>query len=241
MFKNIAVILAGGSGTRFGKESPKQFTTFQGKMIIEHSIDAFEKNQFIEKILVVCGQNYIPDIEQVIKKNQYKKIDKVLVGGNERYQSSLVAINSAETNDSLFIHDAVRPLVSQRIITDCVKAMQIYQAVNVGFTPSDTIFKIDEINLISEVPKRKYLRLGQSPQAFKRDVIKRAYEIALKDPDFSTTDDCGVVQKYLPKIPIFVVEGEVFNMKLTYQEDLLLFDMLFKMRAAKECKRKVES
>ena len=75
------------------------------------------------------------------------------------------------------------------------------------------------------------LRNGQTPQCFKRRTIKRAYDLALADPQFTTTDDCGVVRKYLPDVPVYVVSGEVFNMKVTYVEDLFLLDKLYQLKS----------
>lgn len=85
---------------------------------------------------------------------------------------------------------------------------------------TDTIIQVNDTNCISGIPIREHLRNGQTPQAFKLSIIKQAYELALKDPKFKTTDDCGVVYKYLPEEPIRIIEGEQFNMKLTYKEDL---------------------
>jgi 2-C-methyl-D-erythritol 4-phosphate cytidylyltransferase len=232
MSKNIAVILAGGSGARFGRDLPKQFLKVAGKKVIEHTIDVFECNVHIDEIAVVTRQEFIADIEQMVVNNHYAKVCKILIGGKERYHSSLSAIN-AYTNeeDNLIFHDAVRPLVNDRIIDDCIEALKHYDAVDVAIPVADTIIQVDETDCISAIPTRSLLRSGQTPQCFKRGVIRRAYDIALKDPNFITTDDCGVVRKYLPDTPVFVVKGEVFNMKITYKEDLFLVDKLFQLKS----------
>ena len=232
MAKNIAIILAGGSGSRFGREDmPKQFLKVAGKKVIEHTIDVFEKNMHIDEIAIVSRAENVPDIEHMIVVNHYRKIKKVLLGGKERYHSSLSAIN-AYTNDAdnLIFHDAVRPLINDRIIDDCIQALASYDAVDVAIPVADTIIQVDEKDRISSIPPRGMLRSGQTPQCFKRGVIKKAYDIALKDPGFTTTDDCGVVRRYLPDVPVFVVKGEVFNMKVTYKEDLFLIDKLFQLK-----------
>jgi 2-C-methyl-D-erythritol 4-phosphate cytidylyltransferase len=178
---------------------------------------------------------YISDIEQLIINNQYKKVRKVLQGGKERYQSSLSAIHTGDDDDdNLIFHDAVRPLVNNRIIDDCIEALKAYQAVDVAIKATDTIIQVNEHDTISSIPPRSKLRNGQSPQCFKRGIIKKAYRLALSDPDFVTTDDCGVVVKYLPEIPVYVVDGEMFNMKLTYKEDLFLLDKLFQLKSIKD-------
>ena len=232
MSKNIAVILAGGSGSRFGRDLPKQFLKVAGKKVIEHTIDVFEHNDLIDEIAVVTRSEFISDVEQLVINNHYGKVRKILVGGKERYHSSLSAIN-AYTNDSdnLIFHDAVRPLVNDRIINDCIEALKEYDAVDVAIPVADTIIQVDEADCIAAIPTRSLLRSGQTPQCFKRGVIYKAYEIALSDPQFVTTDDCGVVRKYLPEVPVYVVKGEVFNMKITYKEDLFLVDKLFQLKS----------
>lgn len=225
MSRYVAVILAGGSGTRFGADVPKQFLEIDGRMLIEYAVDAFQENPHIDEIAIVCWEDFLPLVEATFRKERYSKVKRFLTGGTERYHSSLAAIEAYGDDDYLLFHDAVRPLVSQRIINDCVEALGRYDAVNVGVKAVDTIFEIDSAACIVNVPKRLALRKGQSPQGFKRSVIRRAYQIALADPDFVTTDDCGVVVKYMPDVPVFVVEGEPVNIKVTYPQDIDLLSL----------------
>ena len=95
---------------------------------------------------------------------------------------------------------------------------------------------VDDDNIIKTIPPRVSLRNSQTPQCFKRGTIRRAYELALQDPHFETTDDCGVVHKYLPNEPICVVAGEVFNLKVTYAEDLFLLERLCEQRNSSNMK-----
>ena len=232
MNMNIAIILAGGSGSRFGRDLPKQFLKVAGKKVIEHTIDVFEHNDLIDEIAVVTQPEYIADVEQLVVNNHYRKVRKILVGGKERYHSSLSAINAyTDDSDNLIFHDAVRPLVNDRIINDCIEALKEYDAVDVAIPVADTIIQVDDTDCINAIPTRSLLRSGQTPQCFKRGVINKAYEIAMQDPNFVTTDDCGVVSKYLPETPVYVVKGEVFNMKITYKEDLFLVDKLFQLKS----------
>jgi 2-C-methyl-D-erythritol 4-phosphate cytidylyltransferase len=219
--KNIAIVLAGGSGSRFGADMPKQFLQVAGKMIIEHTIDAFERHPLIDEIAVVSRADYVDEMKEMVKRDGYRKVTKVLQGGKERYHSSLAAIEAFTCDDdNLLIHDGVRPLVTDRVITDCVKALADYEAVDVAVPATDTVMELNEDGSIARIPPRRLLRNAQTPQCFRRRVIAKAFELALKDPGFFPTDDCSLVLKYMPEVAIKVVDGEPTNIKITYKEDI---------------------
>jgi len=240
--KNIGIILAGGIGARFDSNQPKQFMKVAGKMVIEHTIDAFQNSTVIDEIAVVVHENYVDKIEQLCLNNKWSKLKKILRGGTERYLSSLVAINAYEEYGSdinLIFHDAVRPLISQRILIDIANALKNYDAVDVAVHASDTIIMGSEYQpTITNVPNRNYVYQGQTPQAFKLNTLKKAYDVALQDENFRTSDDCGVVVKYLPDTSVYIVDGEQKNIKLTYTEDLYLLDRLFQMRTIEVVEKK---
>jgi 2-C-methyl-D-erythritol 4-phosphate cytidylyltransferase len=233
--KNIAVILAAGSGERSGFEIPKQLMKLAGKPIVEHTLQAFQDSQFIDEIMVVTSANCLERIEDIVINRSFTKVKKVINGGKERYESSMAAIEACKDevlthNINLIFHDAVRPLVNDRIIRDVVEALEFYNAVDVVVPTTDTIIQSDPVtNTIEAVPDRHKMRNGQTPQAFKWQTISDAYRKALKDPDFKTTDDCGVVLKYLPEEKIYLIKGETNNLKLTYKEDLFILDKLVQM------------
>ena len=231
MKRNIAIILAGGVGSRLGMSTPKQFFKVAGKMVVEHTIDVFERNQHIDEIAIVSNPALVADFENIVLRNKWRKVKKILKGGPERYYSSLSAITAYQNEDAnLIFHDAVRPLVSQRIIDDVVEALATHRAVNVAVPSADTIIEVDG-DFITNIPDRSRLRRGQTPQAFDRQLIAEAYDKALQDPNFRTTDDCGVVRTYVPEEPIYVVRGEESNMKLTYREDTYMMDKLFQLKS----------
>ena len=231
--RNIAIILAGGTGQRLGDAIPKQFLKVAGKKVIEHTLDVFQNHPQIDEIAVVSNPAFVNDVENIVIKNSYTKLKRILQGGKERYHSSLAAINAYDGDEefNLIFHDAVRPLVNDRIISDCIQALEKYNAVDVAIKTTDTIIQVNEKEYITGIPVRENLRNGQTPQAFKLSTIKKAYELALQDEDFKTTDDCGVVYRYLPDEPVYIVKGEQFNMKLTYKEDLFLLDKLFQLKS----------
>ena len=233
--KNVAVILAGGIGSRLNADIPKQFLKVAGMSVIEHTLFVFQHHKSIDEIAVVVAEAYHNKIDNYVIKNGFDKVRKILNSGKERYHSSLSAINAYEAEGdecNLIFHDAVRPLISESIIDDVIAALEKYDAVDVAIESSDTIIEVDEHDVISQIPPRKMLRRGQTPQGFKLSVIKKAYDLALQDPNFVTTDDCGVVLKYLPETKIKVVKGTDANMKLTYKEDFYLIEKLFQLRTA---------
>lgn len=218
---NIAIILAGGSGSRVGGDKPKQFLEVAGKMIIEHTIEAFHRNDRIDEIAIVSRQDYVDDVEAMVRRNGYGKVRHVLCGGKERYHSSLAALAAYDNDaDCLLFHDCVRPLVSQRIINDCLDALQTFDAVDVAVPATDTMIEVDENGNICRIPQRSMLRNVQTPQGFRRGTIRKAFDLALQDPGFQPTDDVSVVFRYLPDTPIKVIEGDTNNIKITYKEDL---------------------
>ena len=230
MKRNIAVILAGGVGKRLGLSTPKQFFKVAGKMVVEHTVDVFERNPRIDEIAIVSNQYFISEFENITLRNGWRKVKRILKGGKERYDSSLAAIKAyADEDVNLIFHDAVRPLLSQRVLDDVIDALCIHTAIDVAVPSADTIIEV-EGDFICSIPNRSRLRRGQTPQAFTIDTIRRAYEKALTDPDFRATDDCGVVRKYLPETHVYVVRGEETNMKLTYKEDTYMLDKFFQLR-----------
>ena len=230
---NVAVLLAGGSGKRMGGPEPKQFMKINGLTILEHSIRAFHNHDSIDEIVIVSHSDYINRVKEIAQS--YHKVKHIIPGGKERYDSTLNAIKcyseilkEQDIECRLLIHDSVRPLVSQRIISDCLSALDKYNAVDVAVPSTDTIVEVNENGHICRIPHRSSLRNVQTPQCFKLNTIAKAYELGLKDPNFVTTDDAGVVHHYLPEEPIFVVQGETTNIKITYPEDLILAEKVLK-------------
>lgn len=232
MSKVHAIILASGSGERLGYNIPKQFIKVAGKTLIEHTIDIFENNQHIDEIIIVVHPSYRSFLEELLLKNNYSKVKKVLNGGKSRKESSYIGIMSINNNeDKVLIHDAVRPFVSDRIINECIDMLEHYQAIDVAIPSADTIIQINENNIIDNIPNREKLRRGQTPQAFRVGIIKEAHNLALKENFDMVTDDCGLILKY-NLADVYVINGEERNIKITYEEDLYLADRLFQLRSS---------
>ena len=225
----IAILLAGGVGSRFGADRPKQFLEVKGRTILEHAIEAFERNSYIDEIVVVAHPAHAADVEALfIANSSWSKPHRILLGGKERYDSSLAAIRAfADIEDAaLLIHDSVRPLVSQRIISDVCRALKAgASAVNLAVPCVDTIIEVEDGRMVAAPQRSRFMRV-QTPQAFRLSIIAEAYRRAMADSAFSATDDCGVVFRYMPEVPIHIVEGEERNAKLTHPSDLPLFEQM---------------
>lgn len=222
-----AIILASGTGTRFKEEKPKQFAKVAGKTILEHTLYIFEKNTLIDKIIIVITPQYHDILEEILLKNNYKKIFKVLKGGDTRKESSYIGISAIDNDNShVIIHDCARPFLSDNIIKKCINALKKYDAVDVAINCSDTIIEVNENQCIHNIPNRSKMRRGQTPQCFKTSIIKKAHELSKNDDSF--TDDCGLIIKY-NLCDVFVVDGEERNIKITYPEDIFLADKLFQI------------
>ena len=222
--QTVAVVLAAGSGSRFGSASPKQLRVLAGRNLIEHSVQAFELAPSVDQVLVVTAASIQDQVQRAVAG--LAKVVDVIRGGTTRTDSTSNALGwlnqRAPADAKVLFHDAARPLVDQRIIADCVAALDQWEAIGVVVPTSDTIVEIAG-GAIRRVLPRDTLARCQTPQGFRLAVISRAYELADADPGFAdrpATDDCGVVLRYLPDVAIGAVTGSERNLKITYAADL---------------------
>lgn len=222
---------------------PKQLIKIAGKTIIEHTIAAFEASSLIDEIVILMTPGHLDPVRAIVQNGQYGKVTQIVEGGQTRNESTSRALDALGSDEcNVLFHDAVRPLVSQTIISDVVAALATHQAVDTAIPSADTIVQVHDTpaaetatshtETIQEVLQRSLLRRGQTPQAFRLSVIRAAYELAWKDPDFTATDDCTVVLRYLPHVPIAVVPGHERNMKVTEPIDVYIADKLFQLQSA---------
>ena len=234
VLRNVAVVLAGGTGTRIGFSIPKQLIKIAGKPIIEHTIAALQASPVVDEILVMMAPGYLDEVREIVRSGRYPKVSQILEGAgtrNDTTRAALAALGEGECN--VLLHDAVRPLVSQTILAANVEALQSYEAVDTAITSADTVIEVtEESGTIADVLPRHRLRRGQTPQSFRLSTIRAAYEKAAQDPSFTATDDCTVVLRYLPEVPIAVVPGHERNMKVTEPIDVYIADKLFQLTSA---------
>ncbi len=221
--KNIAIILASGTGERFGENIPKQFFEFRGKTLLEHALDTFDRNKNIDEIILVTNPKFRDLAEEILARSSYTKITKVLNGGATRVESSYIGTSEAPDNANVLIHDAVRAFVTQKIIDDNIEALKKYEAVGTAIDTIDTIVQVDENSVITAIPTRKYLKRIQTPQSFRATLIKQAHRLALKEENTNFTDDCGLILHY-KLAPIHIVEGDELNIKITHKNDLKVIE-----------------
>jgi 2-C-methyl-D-erythritol 4-phosphate cytidylyltransferase len=238
--RTVAVVLAGGSGERFGTPVPKQLLPLAGRPMIEHSVAAFEQAPAVDKILVVMAAGHAERVRALLGTGGYAKLSNVIDGGATRTESTRCAL--AELGDEecdVLFHDAARPLVSQQTIAGCAAALADHRAVGVAVPSSDTIAVVSD-GLMTAIPRRDSLARCQTPQGFRLSVIRRAYQLADADPAFGelpATDDCGIVLRYLPELGVHVVPGSERNIKITYPRDLAVAEALLREPVARDQER----
>ncbi len=230
MKKNLALILAGGSGTRIEEDFPKQFLILAGKTILQHTIEKFENHPDINHIFIVTNEAFYHKTEEIVQNSGYQKVVKILKGGETRQESSCIGVTAAAPEDyeNVLIHDAARPFISKKIIDDLLEKLNTYSAVNVAILSPDTIIEIKKNNLIKKVLNRNFLRRVQTPQAFKLDLIQKAHRLAKENNIVDATDDCSLILN-LKLAPVYVVKGSPLNIKITYPIDLHLAREILEM------------
>lgn len=222
----FAAILAGGTGIRMGNvDKPKQFLFLGNKPIIIHTIEKFYINPNFNKIIVLCPKQWINYTKDLI--NKYIKDNKniiVIEAGNVRNETIMKAINYIESNfsinseDIIVTHDSVRPFVTHKIIEDNIKAVIKYGACDTIIPASDTIVQSLNGQFVSDIPNRINMYQGQTPQSFKILKLKELYNKLSNNEKSILTDAAKIF--IMNNEDVFLVNGEVTNIKITYPYDL---------------------
>jgi 2-C-methyl-D-erythritol 4-phosphate cytidylyltransferase len=226
-----AVVLAGGVGRRLGGPAPKQLIEVAARPILAYSIEAFDATPDIDEVIVVMAPGHEDDAAAIARP--FAKVRSVISGGDSRTESTLRAMDilaAAPDDARVLFHDAARPFVDDAIIGRCIEALHAYDAVAVAVPTADTVVEVANDQVVA-MPPRDTLRRFQTPQAFRLGTLRQAYDLALADPSFTATDDCGVVHRYLPDVPIRVVAGDERNLKVTHPLDLVIAEHLATRRS----------
>ncbi len=227
---NTAVILAGGVGSRMGLDCPKQFLMVQDKPIISYCLDIFQKHRDIDNIVVVVSPQWQEFVEEHNEKYGVDKIRGYAPAGESRQHSiynglKRVAENCPDT-DIVIIHDAARPLVSDEIISECIKGAEEHDGAMPVITVKDTLYQSKDGEQIDCLLKRSELFAGQAPESFR---FKRYYQIHNEVTDEEIANTAGSSEiAYRHGMDIRMVKGSERNLKITTIEDLETFETILK-------------
>ena len=217
---NVAIVVAGGKGVRFGGDRPKQFLEVNGSPIIIHTLRQFERCREIGSVIVVLPAEETAGFQSLIEKFALQKVTRVVAGGTTRAQSVKQGLAAIEDADVVAVHDAVRPLVTPDEIDSVVKAANESSAAILVARVSDTIKDVRSDRVVNTLP-RVNLRRALTPQCFRLDILRRAYQQLdqLEATATEVTDDSFLVERL--GLEVVAIEGSVRNIKITREEDLV--------------------
>ena len=224
--KFAVVIAAGGTGSRFGGDVPKQFVELLGFPVIAHTIKRFENCDLISEIVIVTHRDYVVYCNDLSNELGFKKITTVIEGGKSRQESVFKGIKQLSDDVThVLVHDAARPNISEKIIEDVCENVREYEACAVGVRVVDTIKISEDGEFITATADRSKLWQIQTPQAFKKNIILKCHKSAAFE-GFEATDDCMLAEKYGFKIKL--IEGSLANIKITDSSDLAVMEGIIK-------------
>lgn len=227
---NIAVIFAGGVGTRMKtNDLPKQFLMVHGKPIIVHTIEIFQNHPEIDGIVCVCVENWIDYMEDLKYRYRLDKICKIVPGGETGQMSIYNGLKTAAAEYGLgdnivLIHDGVRPLISAETISANIESVKKFGSSITSVPAQETIIVVDENEQVCEIVDRSRARLGRAPQSFFLKDIIEAQEKAIAEGNTNMTDSCTLMKYYGKQL--YTIPGEKNNIKITTPEDFYTFRAL---------------
>jgi 2-C-methyl-D-erythritol 4-phosphate cytidylyltransferase len=228
---NIAIIFAGGVGTRMNSKSqPKQFLELHGKPIIIYTLEVFEQHPDIDGIIISCVADKINYLSKLIKKFEITKVSKIVPGGASGQQSiynGLVAAKDLYSMDSVvLIHDGVRPIIDEALITKNIESVKKYGSA-ITVTPARETFVILDKEKLA-IPNRSVSLIAKAPQSFVLSDILAAHQKAISEGIYTFIDSCTMMNDFVKKIA--VVEGDSSNIKVTDPIDFYLFRAIIDAR-----------
>lgn len=235
---NIAVIFAGGSGTRMNaKDRPKQFLMVHGKPIIVHTIEIFENHPEIDGIIVVCIRDWIDYMEDMKYRYRLDKIKKIVPGGETGQMSIYNGLSAAaeifgREDNVVLIHDGVRPLIDEKIISENIKCVKENGSAVTCSPVKETVVLIEGDSAIGDVVPRSQSVIAKAPQSFWLDDILFMEEKAISEGQTNMIDSCTLMRYYGKKI--YTVNGSYENIKITTPEDFYTFRAIYDERENKQ-------
>jgi 2-C-methyl-D-erythritol 4-phosphate cytidylyltransferase len=224
---NSAIIVAAGASKRFGGATPKQFLELKGKPVVIHTMLRFEACPAVDEIILVLPDSHKAGFIEIAGKYPLKKLTRIIGGGSSRAESVLNGLKAVrpETVRVVAVHDGARPLVTPDEIAETIKKAEETGAAVLTAPVTDTVKEISGGRIIRTVDRRS-LRRALTPQCFRYDILKKAYEMAGDITE--ATDESYLVEK--AGFPVTFVEGSPFNIKITHPEDLALAEFIMERR-----------
>lgn len=228
--KTVALILAAGKGTRMGAAKNKPYLSLGGKPVLCHTLFAFERSPQVDEIVLIVGEDDVDCARSsIVDAFDFTKVRSIVVGGPKRQDSVWEGLRAITcTCDLVVVHDGVRPFVSQVLLEKTVRAVEATGAAVAAVPVKDTIKTVSPQGEVRTTLDRTALWAVQTPQAFRRDILIRAFERA-RDEGFYATDDAALVER--TGVPVRIVDGSYENIKITTPEDLVLGEAILKKRA----------
>jgi len=224
---NVAIVVAGGKGVRFGGDRPKQFLEVNGSPIIIHTLRQFERCREIGSVVVVLPAEETAGFQSLIEKFALQKVTRIVAGGATRAQSVKTGLATIEEAEVVAVHDGVRPLVTPDEIDSVVKAAGESGAAILVAGLADTIKDVRSNRVVNTLP-RVNLRRALTPQCFRLDVMRRAYQQLeqLEGAAIEVTDDSFLVERL--GLEVVAIEGSARNIKITKEEDLRIAETILR-------------
>lgn len=210
-----AIILVAGNSTRYGKNRNKNLEEINGQAVLMYSLKEFEKNKYIDDIIIAIRKCDEEKIKEIIGKEKLIKNIQIVLGGKTRAESTYNCIKSTKA-DIVIIHDGARPMIKQEYINKCIENIGEIKGVTIGVKSKDTIKITDENNIVINTTQRSNTWIIQTPQCFDRKILLNMYEKYKECQDI--TDDCQILEK--GKYDIMIIDGDYTNIKITTYEDL---------------------
>src|SRR5215831_7355648 len=222
-----AIVVAAGEGRRIGGKLSKPYRLIAGRAMVLHTLDRCFEARSVDEVILVVAANELARCEALLNadpklRQRPWRLEK---GGDTRQESVLCGLKATKPETEIVvIHDGARPLVSPVLIDRCVEVARQEGAAIAGVPARDTIKIVSEDRQVQATPDRNSLWEIQTPQVFRKDLLIEGHERALRE-GLSATDDAMLIER-MGK-PVFVVEGERSNLKITLPEDILLAEALF--------------
>ena len=233
--RNVAIVLAAGSGKRMQSDVKKQYMELEGKPVLYYCMNVFENSPLIDEIVLVTSEEDIAYCkEEIVERFGFTKVKQIVVGGKERYNSVMNGMDAIDECGCVLVHDGARPFVDEAMLERLIESVKENKTAVAAMPSKDTVKIVDNKNVVISTPNRSTVWNIQTPQAFDFVLIRDAYErmksreLELLRMDIKITDDAMVAENFT-NAKVQLVEGSYRNIKITTPEDMMLAEMYLKM------------